>query len=96
MQDLEKQLAALEEFKSFLENFKEEIGEKLIQYSNRFFALREAGLSVQTAEYYLSNFCEPNTAVLHNLKETIAERDLPYIKENIESIIEAIGRARRG
>ena len=96
MQDLERQLAALEEFRSFLENFREEIGDKLIAYSNKTLSLRENGVAVQIADYYLSNFCEPNTAVLHNLKENIAERDLPYVKENIAITIEAIGRASRG
>jgi len=96
MQDLEKQLAALEEFKSFLELFKEEIGDKLIQYSNKVLSLPESGLSRQTADYYLSNFCEPNTQVLYNLGSNIKERDLLYIKENIASITEAIGKARMG
>ena len=39
MQDLERQLAALEEFKSFLEIYREEIGGKVITYSNKFMAL---------------------------------------------------------
>jgi hypothetical protein len=91
MQDLERQLAALEEFRSFLMNFREEIGDKLIAFSNKSLSLRENGVAVQIADYYLSNFCEPNTAVLHNLKENIAERDLPYINENIAKTIELLG-----
>ena len=96
MQNLEVQLAALEEFRSFLETFKEELGEKMIMYSNKFFALREAGLSVQIADTYLSAFCEPNTQVLRNLIDTITQNDLPYINGNIASINEAIERARIG
>ena len=96
MQNLEIQLAALEEFRSFLNNFKEEIGDKLTMYSNKFFSLREAGLSVQVAETYLSDFCEPNTQILRNLIDNITQNDLPYINGNIASTNEAIERARRG
>ena len=90
MQDLQKQLEALQEFKSFLENFREEMGDKLIQYSNKSLALREAGVAVQITDYYLSHFCEPNSSALRNIQETIAERDLPYINENIAKTIELL------
>jgi len=96
MNDLEIQLSALNELRSFLEQFREELGEKLIAYSNRFLAIREAGLSVQVADTYMANFCEPNTQQLRNLIETIAERDLPYVKENIDITEQALARARRG
>ena len=59
-------------------------------------ALREAGLSVQVAETYLSDFCEPNTQILRNLIDNITQNDLPYINGNIASTNEAIERARRG
>ena len=95
MQDYAIQLAALEEFNRFLENFREEIGEKLITYSNKFLALRE-NLSVQIAEKYLADYCEQNTQVLRHLIDNITQRDLPYIKDNMAVTMEAIERARKG
>ena len=96
MNDLEIQLAALNELRSFLEQFRDELGDKLIMYGNKFFAIRDAGLSVQVADTYMANFCDPNTHQLRNLIETIGERDLPYVKENIDITEQALAKARRG
>jgi len=89
MQSLAIELAALDEFKSFLEQFREELGGKLIMYGNKFLASREAGLPVEIADYYAANYCDPNTQVLRNLIENIAERDLPYIRDKIRILSEA-------
>ena len=89
------QLEALQEFKSFLEQFSEELGEKIIAYGNKFGALRES-VSVHIAEKYVTDFCEPNTRVLENLGNDIAERALPYIRDQIAITEEAIRRAGMG
>ena len=89
------QLAALQEFESFLNIFREEIGEKVIAYGNKFGALREA-VSVHIAEKYAADYCSPNMDYLHNFMEKIAQHDLPYIKNQITITIEAIERARMG
>lgn len=96
MQNLEIQLAALEEFKSFLETFREEIGEKVTTYGNKFLALREAGLSIQFSETYAANYCNPNMDFLHKFMESIAQNDLTYLNKNIVSVKEVIDRARMG
>jgi hypothetical protein len=89
------QLAALKEFESYLNIFKEEIGDKLIAYSNRFGALRES-VSPHIAETYVTEYCEPNTRVLRDLMDNIGERALPYIRNQIGITEEAIARARMG
>ena len=89
------QLAALEEFKNFLEIFREEIGDKVIAYGNKFGALRES-VSVHIAEKYAADYCNPNMGYLQNLTEKIAQEDLQYIRSQIEITIEAIERARMG
>ena len=94
MQDYERQLSALLELKSYLEVFKEEIGEKLIMYSNKFLALRESGLPVQIAENYAANYCNTNTQVLRNLIGNITEQDLPYVNANINIVEQALEKAR--
>jgi hypothetical protein len=96
MQNFEIQLAALEEFKSFLEQFCDELGDKVIMYGNKFNSAREAGLSVQIAENYASNYCIPNMDKLSKITATIKEYDIPYINGNIVGIKEAIDIARRG
>ena len=89
------QLGTLEEFKSFLEIFREEIGEKVIAYGNRFSALRES-VSPHIAEKYAADFCNPNMDSLRSFMDKIAEHDLPYIKNQIDITREAIERARMG
>ena len=89
------QLGALEEFKSFLEIFREEIGEKVISYGNRFGVLRES-VDPRIAEKYAADFCNPNMDNLRNFMDKIAEHDLPYIKNQIDITREAIERARMG
>ena len=89
------QLAALQEFESFLNVFIEEIGDKSIQYGNKFGALRES-VSIHIAEKYAADYCNPNMDYLHNFRERIAQQDLPYIRNQIAITIEAIERARMG
>ena len=89
------QLAALEEFKSFLENFREEMGDKLIAYGNKFGALRES-VDIHIAEKYATDYCDPNTQVLRNLMDSIADHALPYIRDQISITEEAIRRAGMG
>ena len=87
------QLAALQEFESFLNIFREEIGEKVIAYGNKFGALRES-VSAYIAETYATDHCNPNMDYLHNFQEKIIQQDLPYIKKQIAITIEAIDIAR--
>ena len=88
MQNYDIQLAALEEFKSFLEIFNEEMGDKLIMYGNKFGALRES-VSIHIAEKYAADYCNPNMDYLRNFMERIAQNDLPYITKQIGITIQA-------
>ena len=96
MQNFEIQLAALEEFKIFLEQFCDELGDKVIMYGNKFLSVREAGMPMQIAAYYAGNYCNPNMDNLSRITATIKEYDIPYINDNIAAIKDAIDIARRG
>ena len=96
MQDLQKQLEALQQLRSFLSYFNESMREKSVEFNDRFHNIRESGLSAQFADNYEANFADPNLQNLRYLIANITEKDLPYVNENIAIITEALERARMG
>ena len=96
MQDLEVQLAALNELKSFLEQFKEEMRDKSVEFMSRFGGIRESGLHVQFAENYEANYADPALQNIRNLIADITDRHLPYVNSIIAQAEKYLEQSRMG
>ena len=94
MQDIEKQLAALNELKNFLLQFMEDLRAKTEMYNQRVLGLRDAGLPVQISDNYEANYCTPNNQHLQSLIENMENVDLQFINANINHFEIALERAR--
>ena len=94
MQDLQRQLEALQELQSFLTQFNESMREKSVEINARFRQIHENGLSTQFADNYEANFADLNLQHLRYLIANITDKDLPYVNQNIAVITEALERAR--
>ena len=95
MQDYAIQLAALQELKSFLMQFRDNLREQTVVYKAKVESLREVGLPIQVLDNYLVNYYNPNHLSLHNLIERIESVDLPFIESNIAHTEQALELARR-
>ena len=80
MQDYAIQLAALNELRSFLYQFKDDLRDRIMMYKSKVESLRDIGLPVQEVlDNYLVSYYNPNHLSLHNLIERIESVDLPFI-----------------
>jgi hypothetical protein len=95
MQDLHRQLDALQDLRGFLEMFRSELINQLNGYRNRTHGLRESGISNEVALNYESACYTVNEGYLKQLVNNIQEDDLPYINRQIQVIEDAIGIANR-
>jgi len=94
MQDIQVQLDALIQLRSFLMRFNEDIREKSVEFNARFRALRDAGLSAQISENYEANYADPNLQHLRYLIANITDRDIPYVSVLIAQFEETLAKAR--
>jgi len=94
MQDLEVQLAALNELRSFLMRFNEDMREKSVEFNSRFQAIRESGLPAQISDNYEANYAAPNLQNLRYLIANITDKDLPYVSACIAQFEQALAAAR--
>lgn len=96
VQDLEKQKEALENLVRFLEQFIEQLGQDMTSYSRYVDNLLIFGVSKQTYNHYQEAFKTPLSSRMSGVISGIKDFDLPYLRDNIEGIEEAIKRAHSG
>lgn len=94
MQDIERQVEALNELKRFLINFMGELNTKTQEYNQRVHGMRNAGLPIQISDNYEVNYCAPNNQHLRHLIENMENVDLQFINANIAHFEQALERAR--
>lgn len=93
MQDLKRQLEALEALKSYLIKFAQGLSELSGSYNSTVKSLVDSGLTVQISENYGNTYQQRNTNEIKKLIEMIETEDLPYVNNNIQALIELIERA---
>ena len=94
MQDLEKQMQALEMLKAYLINFNNQVNELSAQYKAQIDAMVESGLPIQIADSYKNSFLQRNISALNSLVQMVEQEDLPYINRNIDKLEGLLGQAR--
>lgn len=94
MQDLQRQLEALEHLKSYLVSFIDHLGELSGSYNSNMDKLIETGLTIQIAESYKMSYQLRNINALKALAHSIETEDIPYVNRNIEALKELIERAK--
>lgn len=93
MQDLMRQLEALEALKSFLIKFMQELTELSGSYNSNVKALVESGLTIQISENYGNTYQQRNTNDINKLIQMVETEDLPYVNKNIQALMDLIDRA---
>lgn len=94
-QNYELQLQALENLLSFLNQFKQDLSDRMSQYNDQVYGLRQAGLESHISDNYDQNFCIPTNQNIYRIIENFEQRDFPFIKENIERVKEAWEAAQK-
>ncbi len=94
LQRIEMQLEALGLLKNFIHEFEEELKERMSNYNDKVLALRQAGLPDEVSSNYDSNYCIPTQQNIHNIIESMEQRDIPYITKLIADFEQAAENAR--
>lgn len=93
MQDLQIQLDALIDFKSYLESFQSDLENIAQEYNKTVHSLIDNGLTLQISENYESKYWIVNDNDIKKIIENIESSDLYYINLNIAQTEEAIRNA---
>ena len=94
MQDLQIQLDALMELRSFLIQYNEEMRAKSVEFNSKFWSIRESGLPSQFADNFEANYADPTLQNLRNMIAGITDRDIPYVNSLIAQFEQALAIAR--
>lgn len=92
-QSLEKQQEALKGLKTFLEEFVNDLKDKIDHYKKRVEELHGEGLSNEVYNKYSSDNYSRDKDYIHSLIKHIEDTDIPYINRNIGATEENIGTA---
>jgi hemerythrin-like domain-containing protein len=84
LQDYQIQLQQLNELVWFLNQFKEDMNDKLNEYIHRIEVLRENGLPVQTAQRFEVEHIAETAQMIRQIMDLIDDRSLPFTRQNIE------------
>ena len=84
IQDYQIQLEQLNELVSFLNQFKEEMSDKLNEYIRRIEVLRENGLAIQTAQRFEVEHIAETGNLIRQIQQLIEDRSIPFTYQNIE------------
>ncbi len=94
MQDLQRQLQAMQSLRASLVKFIADLNDLSGKYNASVNSLREAGLPVQVAEKYMDTYQQRNTSSLGNLIQMVENEDIPYVNRNIEALEDLISRTQ--
>lgn len=83
-QSLAKQQAALQELKSYLGMFKEELEENLRRYRARVENLHGDGLSNEVYQTYLGSYYERDRSYIDSLIRHMEDADTKYLNDNLQ------------
>ena len=86
MQDLIKQLDALNKLKSFLEGYRMDLDAQLGVYRSWCQNMRQEGVPTQIAGAYEQNHYGENESFIKRVIDNIDGKDLPFIKSKIDKI----------
>ena len=84
IQDYQIQLEQLNELVRFLNQFKEEMNDKLNEYVRRIEVLRENGLAIQTAQRFEVDHIAETGNLIRQIQQLIEDRSIPFTYQNIE------------
>ena len=83
-QSLVKQQAALQQLKTYLGVFKDELEEHLRRYRAMVNNLHSEGLSIEVYQTYLNSYYERDRNYIDSLIHHLEEADAKYINDNLQ------------
>ena len=92
MQDFQKQLNALNQLKGFLEGYRSDLGNQLGTYRSWVQNMRHEGVETRIAGAYENNYYAENDKSIQRVIDNIDEKDLPFIRRQIEAIEDILRR----
>ena len=88
VKDIAIRLSVLKEIQNFHVQLSDDIREKSAEYNCKVMQLREAGVTVQIADYYEANYGAQILQHLQTLVSYITDENLPHIKAVIAKLEE--------
>jgi hypothetical protein len=94
-QSIERQISELKQLLSFSSQFKMEMQSKISSYDSRVRSLYESGIPIEFKNTFEISCHQPTSKALKSIIDAIDSRDIPFLKQQIQSLEVALQMARR-
>lgn len=94
-QSIQQQVAQLKELLKFTIHFKDELNLKLAAYDSKVQQLYNSGVPIEFKNNFEANNHQPTKKQIKIIVETMEQRDMPFLKQQIQSLEQALDVARR-
>lgn len=94
-QSIQQQITQLTELMKFTKSFMDDLNNKVRMYDNKVNQLYNSGVPVEFRNNFEVNNHQPTKKQIQVVIEQMAQRDLPFLKQQIQSLEQAMEIARR-
>ena len=95
IQSINQQIIQLKELLRFTNQFKNDLNQRISSYSNKVQQLYNSGVPVEFKNNFEANNHQPTKKQIKMIVETMEQRDMPFLKQQIEILERALEVARR-
>jgi hypothetical protein len=95
LQSIDHQIQKLKELLRFTIEFKDALNSKIGEYDNKVQQLYSSGVPVEFRNNFEANNHQPTKKQIRIIVETMEQRDMPFLKQQIQSLEQALEIARR-
>ena len=94
-QSIERQINQLRNLLTFSSQFKVELQSKISLYESKVRSMYDSGIPIEFQNSFEISCHQPTKKALKSIMDTIDSRDIPFLKQQIQSLELALQTARR-
>jgi len=94
-QSIQRQIEQLRNLLTFSSQFKLELQSKISSYESKVRAMYESGIPIEFQNSFEISCHQPTKKALKSIMDTIDSRDIPFLKQEIQALENALQMARR-
>jgi hypothetical protein len=94
-QSIQRQIDQLRNLLTFSSQFKLELQSKISSYESKVRAMYESGIPIEFQNTFEISCHQPTKKALRSIMDTIDSRDIPFLKQEIQALENALQMARR-
>ena len=95
LQSIEQQINQLKSLMAFSAQFKSELQSKISVYDNKVRGLYDSGIPVEFRNSFEMSCHQPTKKALSSMIDAIEQRDIPFLKQQIQSLEMALQIAKK-